>query len=63
MEPILVKDIVVESNSPYDTLIADNGTQYTIKKGQSELIGRKVTIENGVLTEAAPEIKRKPIAR
>ena len=44
-----IKEIVV-GKYEYDTAICD-GLQVVIKKGQESFAGKKVKIENGILTE------------
>ena len=48
---MIIKKIIPATLSDYDTAFLDDGTQIVIKRGQSEMIGKKVEINNGVVTE------------
>ena len=48
---MVIKEIIPATLSDYDTAILDNGTQIVIKRGQSDMIGKNVEINNGVVKE------------
>ena len=45
-----IREIIV-GKYEYDTAICDNDLQIVIEKGQEKFAGKKVKIENGILTE------------
>lgn len=51
-----IKEIIV-GKYEYDTAICDNGLQIVINKGQNKFAGKKVKIENGILTEVVEPAK------
>ena len=50
-----IKEIIV-GRYEYDTAICD-GLQIVIKKGQEKFVGKKVKIEDGILTEVVNTTK------
>ena len=59
---VIIKEIIV-GKYEYDTAICENGLQVVINKGQDKLVGKKVKIENGVLTEVTEPVKVQSIKR
>lgn len=51
-----IKEIIV-GKYEYDTAVCNDGLQIVIKKGQEKFAGKKVKIEDGILTEAISYVK------
>ena len=48
---MVIKKIIPATLSNYDTAFLDDGTQIVIKRGQEDMIGKNVEINNGVVKE------------